>query len=232
MALEGAGASGIWSSLPPVPVEEGMTGARDESTVLLAGRTQGGILPLLAAMRFGAGRVVGFSAHDLWRWDFVPKGFGVESSVFSGLLLNSVGWLTRREEMKHLSLSTSKTTYSWGQPVDVFARVTDDNLKPLAGVLVECEISDAGTGEIVRTYNMSDRGGGSHSVRADLLGPGRYFVQATAYHAGDVLARERLDFAVDEKGLEDLNFDGDHRLLEAISAASGGTVYRPADTGG
>jgi hypothetical protein len=230
MALEGDGAGGVWTSLPPVPIDTRTAGVRDESAVLLAGRNQRESLPLLAAMRFGTGRVVGLSAYDLWRWDFVPKGFGVESSVFSGLLLNSVGWLTRREEMRHLSLSTSKSTYAWGEPVDIFARVTDDNLKPLAGALVECEISDPVSGELVRSHSLSDRGGGSHSVRADLLGPGRYLVQATAHLAGDALAEEALEFIIDEKGLEDLNFDGDNRLLEAISSASGGMAHRIEDT--
>lgn len=230
MTTEPGVVGGLWASLPPVPVDGVVAGLRDDSTVLLSGTSGGETLPLLAIRRYGAGRVVGFSAYDLWRWDFIPKGFRIESSPFSGLLLNSVGWLVEREEARHLSLSTSKRTYFWGEPVDIFARVTDENLKPLSGVLVDGEIREASGGDVIRSFAMSDRGGGSHSARTDLLAPGRYVVRARARAAGSVIGREALEFTIDERGLEDLSFDGDEPLIRAVSAASGGMACRIEET--
>jgi uncharacterized membrane protein len=230
MTAEPGGAAGLWASLPPVPVDGVIAGLRDDSTVLLSGKSGAETLPLLAIRKYGAGRVVGFSAYDLWRWDFIPKGFGIESSPFSGLLLNSVGWLVEREETRHLSLSTSKSTYFWGEPVDIFARVTDENLKPLQGVLVEGEIREAASGDVIRSFGMSDRGGGSHSARTDLLDPGRYVVRAEARAADSLIGRGALEFTIDERGLEDLSFDGHEPLIRAVSAASGGMAYRIEET--
>ncbi|MFH1314143.1 MAG: vWA domain-containing protein [Candidatus Eisenbacteria bacterium] len=219
-----------WSSLPPVPVDGSLEGARDESTVLLSGVSGDRVMPFVAVMRYGLGRVVAFSPFDLWRWDFVPRGFGIETSAFSGLLLNSIGWLTEKDEIKRLALSVSRDTYLWGEPADISARVMDENLKPVSGASVQGEIRDAVSGEIKHKFAMGDRAGGSHAASVDFLPPSRYIAGVTARVGGEVYAEERLEFSVDERGLEDFNVDGDNLALEQIAAATGGTAYRAQDS--
>jgi hypothetical protein len=219
-----------WSSLPPVPVDGSVQGPRDEATVLLSGVSGDKVMPLVTVMRYGVGRVVAFSPFDLWRWDFVPKGFGVETSAFSELLLNSIGWLTERDEIKRLALSASKDTYLWGEPAEISARVTDENLKPVSGASVEGEIRDAVSGEIKHEFAMGDRAEGSHAARVDFLPPSRYIAAVTARVTGEVYAEGRLEFSVDERGLEDFDVDGDNLALEQIAAATGGTAYRVQDS--
>jgi hypothetical protein len=219
-----------WSSLPPVPVDGSVQGPRDESTVLLSGVSGDKVMALVAVMRYGLGRVVAFSPSDLWRWDFVPRGFGIETSAYSDLLLNSIGWLTEKDEIKRLALSVSKDTYLWGEPADISARVMDENLKPVSGASVEGEVRDAVSGEIKHKFTMSDRAGGSHAARVDFLPPSRYVAGVKATVGGRVYAEESLEFSVDERGLEDFDVDGDRLALEQISAATGGTAYRVQDS--
>jgi hypothetical protein len=227
----GTGGHGLdWSGLPPVPIDGSVEGHRDESTVVVSGVSGDKVLPLVTVMRYGLGRVVAFSAFDLWRWDLVPKGFGSETAAFSELLLNSIGWLTERDEIKRLALSVSKDTYLWGEPADISARVADENLKAVGGASLEGEVRDAVSGKVLRSFAMIDRGGGSHSARVDLLPPSRYTARVTARLGGEVYAEERLEFTVDERGLEDENADGDRLALEQIAAATGGSVYRLDDS--
>jgi hypothetical protein len=195
--------------------------------VLLSATSQTTTLPLLAVMKYGRGRVVGFSAFDLWRWDFVPKGFGLEASPFSRILVNAVGWLTEREEVKRLLVSTPKAVYLRGEPVDVFARAVDENLKPLGNAVLQGEVLSKPGGEALRAFSMTDRGGGSHVARIDFLPPSRYRARVTALLDGEDYATETVDFTVEERSLEDFDFDGDRGLLARLAAATGGISYSP-----
>jgi hypothetical protein len=219
-----------WSGLPPVPVDGSVVGSRDEATVLIAGVSGDRQLPLVTTMGYGLGRVVAFSAFDIWRWDLVPKGFGIETSAFTDLLLNSIGWLSEKHEVERLVLSASKDTYLWGEPVELSARVADENLKAVPGATLDGEIRDVVSGETVRSFAMTDRGGGSHAARVDLLPPSRYTAHVTARVGGEVYADGSLEFTVDERGLEDQDVDGDQTALEQLAAATGGNVYTLEDS--
>jgi hypothetical protein len=229
LRLEDADASFSWPGLPPVPVSRGIGGVRKEATVLLSAVSGDTVVPLFAVMKHGRGRVAGFSAFELWRWDFIPKGFGAQTSPFGGLLLNSVGWLAEEEEAKRLSISSSRNIYSRGEPVALSAQVTDQNLKPLDNALLEGVIADRESGEVIEEFVMVDRGGGNHSARLDLLPPSPYTVRVRAMVDGEPYSEENLDFTVAERGLEDNAFDGDRTLLEQLAGATGGAFYSIED---
>jgi hypothetical protein len=216
----------LWSELPPVPIHGLVDGPIREAMVLLSGVNRQSVLPLVAVMRYGEGRIVGLSAFDLWRWDLVPKGFGIETSAFSELLLSSIRWFTEREELRLLSISTTRNDYLWGEPVDILARVMDKDLKPRLDTDVTARIYDRASGDVVREIALTDRGGGSHSERVDLLMPSRYTLRAVASIDGRSYSEESVDFSVDERGLEDWGFDGDNRVLEQIAGVTGGGFYR------
>jgi hypothetical protein len=218
-----------WPELPPVPLVEGLDGAKAQATVLLTGTGERTQTPVLAIMRFGEGRVVGFSAGDLWRWDLVPKGFGLEASPFSQILLNSVGWLTERDEVRRLSVSTSKNTYLWGEPIDLFARTVNENLKPLDGARLDGDVVDQATGASLSRFSMVEKGGGSHLAKIDFLPPGRYDVRVSASLGDETYAEETLDLTVDRRGLEDFEYDGDPTLLKQVSRLTGGGYYDITD---
>jgi hypothetical protein len=251
MDIEPFRGGSIWSSLPPIPVDASIAGVKPQAAVLLsgaisnapvegrAGASRGAgaaappaSLPLVAVMRYGLGREVAFAGHDLWRWDLVPKGFGVEVSAFSELLRSSVRWLAEAEEAKRLALSTGKADYLVGEPVAVLGRLNDENLKPVVQSAVEAQILDRDSGNLVRTSAMVERTPGNYSLVADLLGPGRYSVKAVAVLGGRTYAEDDVSFSVSERGLEDSGFDGSETLLEEISSATGGLTYRQDSASG
>jgi hypothetical protein len=180
---------------------------------------------MFAVMKLGRGRIAAFSASDLWRWDFIPKGFGAVALPFSRLLVNSVGWLTAREEAKRLAVSSLRSIYAQGEPVGLSAQVTDENLKPLEQAILEGEVTDRASGEVVREFTMVDRGGGSHFASLDFLPPAGYEARLWASVDGDIYAEERVEFTVGERGLEDSGFDGDNLLLKQLARTTGGASY-------
>lgn len=225
MRLEGTEAVFSWSDLPPVPVDDAVGAARKEATVLISAEKDGARVPMFAVMKFGRGRIAAFSASDLWRWDFIPKSFGAVASPFSQLLINSVGWLTEREETKRLAVSSSSGIYEQGEPADLSAQVTDENLKPLEQAVVEGELIERGRGEVVREFTMVNRGGGSHFASLDLLPPADYEAHLRASVDGQIYAEDTVEFIVGERGLEDSGFDGDDLLMEQLARTTGGASY-------
>ena len=246
MDVEALRGGGIWSSLPPIPVDASITGVKPQATELLSGTISNtpleseegnkpargapgspavARLPLVTVMGYGMGRTVAFAGHDLWRWDLVPKGFGVEVSAFSELLRSSVRWLAEAEETKRLALSTGKPDYLLGEPIAVLGRLSDQALKPVAGAAVEAQIYDQTSGKLVRTAGMVERTPGNYSLSVDLLGPGRYSLKSAATLDGKTYAEDALAFAVSERGLEDSDFDGSETLLQEIASSTGGRIY-------
>ncbi|MDD1770012.1 MAG: hypothetical protein LUO79_02905, partial [Methanomassiliicoccales archaeon] len=178
MDVEALRGGSLWSSLPPIPVDASIAGAKPPATVLLSGaisnapqEAEGGgqpqrnapttaqpaSLPLVAVMKYGMGRTVAFAGHDLWRWDLVPKGFGVEVSAFSELLRSSVRWLAEAEQTKRLALSTGKADYLLGEPIAVLGRLSDENLKPVQDATVVAQIHEQASGTLALTSTMVER---------------------------------------------------------------------------
>jgi hypothetical protein len=244
--IDVARGGGLWSTLPPVPVDRSISGAKSEASVLVSGvsglgavaggqdKVDGGArqssagqaeVPLVAVMRHGMGRVVAFSGHDLWRWDLVPRGFGAQASAFGELVTSSVRWLVGGEEAKRLALTTAKSDYFWGEPVALLARVVDENLKARTGATVETKILDRAQGKVILASTMLEKSAGNHSQIADLLPPGAYTVKATATIDDSLYAEDTAAFTVSERGLEDSDFDGDAALLREIARRTGGKFY-------
>jgi hypothetical protein len=225
MRLEGADAVFSWPDLPPVPLDNRVGGARKEATILLSAVRNGKVLPMFAVMKLGRGRIAAFSASDLWRWDFIPRGFGAVASPFSRLMINSVGWLTEREEVRRLGVSSLKSIYTRGEPAGLSAQVTDESLKPLEQAILDGDVIDRASGEVVREFTMVDRGGGSHFAGLDFLKPAGYQARVRASLDGEIYAEETVEFTVGERGLEDSGFDGDNLLLQQLARSTGGASY-------
>ncbi|MFZ1947728.1 MAG: vWA domain-containing protein [bacterium] len=247
LAGEAAQGARLWSNMPPVPVDASIVGAKQNAGVVIQGvavraaissgagatgaaasQASGGDVPLAAVLRHGLGRVVGLAGYDLWKWDLVPKTFGVDASAFRELVAGSVRWLTEQEESKRLALATSKSDYLWGEPVALLGRVVDENLRPLARAKVALDITDRDSGRTVARPAMSERSVGNHSGTADLLAPGSYLAKAVATLDGRVYAEDAAAFVVTRRGLEDSGFDGDAALLAGLARETGGRVYTAA----
>jgi hypothetical protein len=242
MDFEAARGGRLWPSLAPVPVDRSISGAKQAAIVLLEGvgsrsagdekgQLPGRELPLVAVMRYGMGHVVAFAGYDLWRWDLVSKGFGVEVSAFREILTSSIRWLIENEEARRLALSTSKNDYLWGEPIAVLARVVDESLKPLRGATVAAEIRDRSSQELLWASTMDERSPGNHSLLVDLLPPAQYIMKASASFDGRVHGEDTIYFSVNERGLEDSGFDGDETLLRDIADVTGGRAYGIEEAG-
>ena len=228
MNIGGTFRADLWADLPPLPMADNAGGARREAVVLMRSEDDPDV-PVLAAMKYGNGKVCAFTCSELWRWDLATVGLGLDVPVYRGLLGSMIKWLVRRDQTKRVSLTSPRIDYEWGEPVDLVARVVDENFKGLAGAAVAGEIISETTGESAGALEFELRGPGSFSARTDFLPPGRYSARVRASLGGDAVGADALVFDVDGRGLEDVSFDGDDVLLKEISQATGGRHYRVED---
>lgn len=228
MNIGGTFRADIWADLPPLPLAENAGAARREASILLRSEESPPV-PVLAAMRFGSGKVCAFTCSELWRWDLSTVGFGLDVPLYRGLLGSMIKWLVRREEAERVSLTSPRIDYEWGEPVDFVLRVVDESLKGLAGASVEGEIISEETGETAVALQFDERGPGNFSARVDFLPPGRYTARARASEGREAIGAGALSFNIDSRGLEDVGFDGDDVLLTEISAVTGGGHYPVED---
>ncbi len=219
-----------WSRLPPVPAPAFITGTRPGALTLLDGKSGKDRVALLAISRFGAGRVAALSCFDLWKWDLAPKGFGMGVNVYDGLLINIITWLVEKSEVKPLAVSTSKLVYLQGEPIDISAKLLGKELQPIAGAELKVAIGRARTGEVVLTADFTDKGNGNYSVRIEQLPPGEYVARVRANDGGNEIT-QLVHFDVEERGLEDANFDGDLSRLERLASATGGRLLDSEEIG-
>jgi hypothetical protein len=133
--------------------------------------------------------------------------------------------LIENEEARRLALSTSKNDYLWGEPIAMLARVVDENMKPLRGVTVAVEVRDRDSQDLLRASMLEERSPGNHSYMIDMLPPGKYTVRASASLDGRAYGDDALHLSVNQRGLEDSDFDGDQALLRDIAGVTGGKAY-------
>ena len=224
MNIGGTFRADLWVDLPPLPVGAEIAGARRDAAVLMRSEDDPNV-PVLAAMKYGNGKVCALTCSELWRWDLATVGLGLDVPVYRGLLGSMSKWLVRRDQTRRVSLTRPRTDYEWGEPVDFVTRVVDENLKGLPDASVAGEIASEATGEVAGTLEFEERGPGSFSARTDFLPPGRYSARVRAYLAGEAIGSDALVFNVDSRGLEDVSFDGDDVLLQEISQVTGGSHY-------
>jgi hypothetical protein len=231
MNIGGTFRADLWADLPPLPLSGNVSGAGREAVVLMRSE-ENPALPVLAVMKSGSGKVCAFACSGLWRWDLATLGFGLDVPVYRGLLGSIVKWLVRREETERVSLTSPRIDYEWGEPVDFVVRVVDENLKGLPNAAVVGEIVSRDTGEGAGPLEFEERGTGSFSARTDFLPPGRYSARVSASAGGSAVGADAMVFDIQNRGLEDVSFDGDDVLLKDISAVTGGGHYHVDDIAG
>ncbi len=224
---EGENASDLISQMPPfvgyVPSEPA-----ENSTVLLIHPENGS--PVLAVRQVGQGRSAVLCAAPLWRWGFVPFGFGKDDRVYRDLVTNLAQYLVAKEKIARFVLKPGKRVYRGGEPIVITATVRDVSNNPVSGAEVSVTITPASgdtAGKI--TLDMTEVEEGVYQVKLPSLEKGKYLVSGEAKYRDKVIGRGRTDFVVEEFQIELAQTNQDKAALEEIAKVSGGR-YAPVDS--
>src|SRR4030095_8692969 len=133
---------------PPLLTMNFSTGTAPTAEVLMETSAGGSKSPLIAATRFGQGRVVAVLTDTIWRWRLAAKSWGAEKSPYDTFWTQLMDWLIPKEQDKEgtnkIELFTERTNYLLGERPEVRAivRLVDDKGKPPATLPLSVKTPD------------------------------------------------------------------------------------------
>ncbi|MDW8344259.1 MAG: hypothetical protein RMM51_07180 [Verrucomicrobiae bacterium] len=213
--------------LPPVLTVFGGS-ALAPGAVVLVETEQGD--PIIAAQRFGQGKVAVVLTDSLWRWRLEP---GTERA-YGKFWARMLEWLTPAAEelpAHRIDLSADAEQYSLGQPASLQARLTTET----PGVDVQCEIRAPDGRKILfpMTAQPFTAAGGAtfQGYRLEFTAPesGLYTATARAQVEGATVESEPVSFYVRAHSPELAPRPANEALLRAISEATGGRYVTPSE---
>jgi hypothetical protein len=220
------------------PALEGLTRvgrAKPGAQVLLTGPGEEGRPPdiVLAAQRYGKGRVVSFTGDTSWRWFRSPE-YGGPDGLYGRLWGQTIRWLLEREpEVEKTGdpvvLFTDRPVYRIGETVRIRARVSGPDGTPVSDATVEVRRTGPG-GEERLALSPLPRVPGHYEVRVRAMRAGESGLAATASRNGSEIGTATGSYRVEDASIEMDNVDLDEDRLGAIAAASGGRYYHSPPT--
>jgi hypothetical protein len=217
-----------WNKLPPIFKTETSFAARPEATVLGYSRVQGVLLkePLMLTRNVNRQKSLIVLGYGLWRWRLMTQGTPETERLLSTFLVNGVKWLTTREDSKPVMVTTTKESYTQGEPVEFVGQVYDASAQPVDNAQLRVMVREGGREfpAVLRSI-----GSGRYEGSIDGLSEGDYTFKALAVTDGQQLGEDNGRFAVGGLNLEFQDTRMNSSLLRQIAARTGGRYYSPDD---
>lgn len=230
----------LWSSLPPLWIQEGDYQLSPAATVLLTGKVAHPErdVPLLAIASAGVGRIGVFAGRGFWRWDFRGGSEETGSWMARDFWKRLARWLTEPSEQERFALRPVRPVFQDGEAIAFTARLLDPSFQPVAAARVEMTIApverdaadegaslDAPGAEPQRLALYPEGTAGRYAGTLAALPPGAYRYRAEARsQAADGLGVWDADgiFWVEAMGPEFYDLASSPRVLSLLAASSGG----------
>ena len=217
-----------WSRLPPIFKTQTSFKTKPEATVLGFPRVQGVVLsePLILTRNVNKQKSLAILGYGLWRWRLMTQGTAETEQLLSAFLANSVKWLTTNDDSRPVKVTTTKTSYTQGEPVEFVGQVYDAAAQPVdnAQLRITARRGDAELGTVLRPI-----GSGRYEGSIDGLGEGDYTFKASAQTDGQQLGEDNGRFTVGELNLEFQDTRMNAPLLRQLAHRTGGRYYTTKD---
>ena len=219
-----------WSELPPLPGINQVGPAKPGAVVLATHPTwQVGAqnAPVITVHRYGLGKVMAVTTHEMWRWDLMMWGTGGTNASYEQFWNNAVRWLTIRDGSRRVRVASDKLQYRSGEMVNFNGQVYDENYQPVDGATVSVTISaKQEDGQILQIdLTPSRHGNGRYKGALRYLPMGEYTTRASATLNGVSLGTDTGGFTVGEASIEFDQTKMNQPLLTQLSAMTGGQFY-------
>ena len=185
---------------------------------------------VLSVAQVGQGRSAAICAAPLWKWGFLPFGFGKDDRVYRGLVSNLMQYLLAKEKISRFVLKPGRRVYRSGETIVISASVRDVSNNPVSGAEVKISIlpENGDTSQKI-SLSMTEVEQGVYEVRLPSLAKGKYIVSGVAKLRDKIIGRGKTNFVVEEFQVEFAQTNQDRPELEEIARVSGGR-YAPADS--
>jgi hypothetical protein len=230
LAADAEASRARWASLPPVTTINRLGVVKPAATVLLSGRTAGGVdVPVLAQQRYGRGRTMVFTPQDSWVWQ-MHASLAVDDMTHETLWRQMLRALVDDvPEVVDVRLSADRVTP--GASVDVVATVVDAAFVPLNDVTVQATVTGpAGdTSETPLTWTGTTPG--EYRGRVTVPGTGWHEVAVEGLRGSTSVGRTVTHVRGAPGDAEFFDAGRQVPALQRIAEATGGRYVDIAETG-
>ena len=224
---------------PPLLTANVGAGASANAEVLMEMQIGDKRAPLIAAQRFGQGRVVCVMTDTIWRWRLAAKTWSADKSPYDTFWTQLMDWLIPKEQDKgnsnKIEIFTERTNYLMGERPEVRAivRLVDATSKPPASLPLHVTTPDGKTFEFtLKPAKLPTTGGGQiDGYRAEIEPnvPGVFVAKSDADIGGAKIEGEAR-FIVAKPVTELTAKPIDREVLQRIAEQTGGKYYPLAES--
>jgi hypothetical protein len=221
----------IWQNLPPFEEHLTIVNPNPGARILAVHPDRvyrGNVLPLIFCDNLGDGKILTFALGPLWKTGFLNMGFGGDDTAYRQLILNSINWLTTREDVERIRLASDQAIYRSGERIGLQATVFDDNYAPLQNSVVNVVVKGAESGDST-VVSLTQVSPGEFEADLGLLPSGDYTYDGMVVWEDNILQKISGKFKVEEFSLEEETLFLPPDIMKKISQAGNGKHYTISD---
>ncbi len=216
-----------WEKLPRLPGLNTIGDIKPGAQVLLT--AQDG-RPVLVVGEAGRGRVLALTTDSSWMWSFVAAGQELGPRAYETFWHAAIRWLVRDPALTPMRVTAERPGFDPGELPALDAQVRGSDYGAAAGAQVTVALSSADDPIPKPAGTAIANADGSARVVLQALPPGAYKAVVTARRAdGSPVGEAEEAFVVAPAAAEMLDAAPRPELLQAIAAATGGSVIEPGD---
>lgn len=178
--------------------------------------------PLVACMQDGARRVAIVVGEGLWKWRLYDYQANQSYEHFDELVAKTIQYTSLRVDRDRWS-ARSQSSFAPGEPVQIFARLYDDNYQLTNAPDAELYISQ--DNKPVKNYDFN-RSGNEYALNLGMLPAGKYHFTAKTTFNRQQFSSEG-NFVVEDFDPEAAVLSANHSLLNTLAATTGGVMVSP-----
>ena len=201
--------------------------------------------PLVACLQDGARRVAIVVGEGLWKWRLYDYQANQSYDHFDELIAKTIQYTSLRVDRDRWS-ARSQSSFAPGEPVQIFARLYDDNYQltnvPEAELTISqdksstqqtspnLQISKSSNLQIFKSSNQQsysfNHSGNEYALNLGTLPAGRYhFIAKTTFNRQQLTSEG--NFAVEDFDPEAAVLTANHSLLNTLATTTGGEMVTP-----
>lgn len=229
----------IWQGLPELVGNNKVTGIREDTVVLATHptRTAGGEpFPVVAARKFGEGRVLGVTTDSTWNWAFQAAADGGDNRHYYKFWGNAIRWLIKDPALKPVRIEADRDTYPLGAEATLLTRVVGRDWAPAVDTPLTIEIERAWVDvagqrqtEIVKRIDGRTTENGEYVVRYSPQKDGAYAATVRVDRGDNEVIDDTDVFVVAPDPIELRQVAARPDTLKALAAVGRGEARTLAD---
>ncbi len=208
-----------WENLPPINIPGITILPNINSDILLKSKNKNEA-PIIFSNKINGRKSIVLNAANIWKWKL--QASHKEYQLFDNFILNSIEWLSLKNDNERFKLKSDKNTYKLGEPIIFTAALYDETFNPVNNAEINVEILN---NDQKHKLTLSSLGNWIYENKIELNKPGLYNYKGIFNYNGKVVKQIKGKFNIEQIELELANTKADKNLLSSLSKFTFGATY-------